>query len=241
MNVLQTVVRQAPFDTADFSALAALQPNLVLAFGSVSALQHSAAALARAFPKVALAGCSTAGEISSQGVQDGGLVVTALRFEKTRVAQVSTTLDSMADSFAAGRRLATALPIVDLRAILIFGQGVHINGSAMLAGLTDVVGNRVPITGGLAGDGGAFDQTWVLDADGASSKRLTCVGLYGDALVFSHGSFGGWSPFGPARKVTRCDHNVLYELDGESALAVYQRRACCFLSPCWVRTMLKWA
>jgi hypothetical protein len=49
------------------------------------------------------------------------------------------------------------------------------------------------------------------------------VGLYGDDLVFLHGSFGGWSPFGPARKVTRAQHNVLYELDGESALAVYRR------------------
>jgi hypothetical protein len=49
------------------------------------------------------------------------------------------------------------------------------------------------------------------------------VGLYGDALAFSHGSFGGWSPFGPARKVTRSDNNVLFELDGEPALEVYKR------------------
>jgi hypothetical protein len=49
------------------------------------------------------------------------------------------------------------------------------------------------------------------------------VGLYGDDLVYSHGSFGGWMPFGPARKVTRCDNNVLYELDGEPALEVYKR------------------
>ena len=45
----------------------------------------------------------------------------------------------------------------------------------------------------------------------------------GEQLVFAHGSFGGWSPFGPARKVTRCANNVLFELDGESALEVYKR------------------
>lgn len=223
MNVLQTVVRQAPFEAADFSALAVLQPHLVLAFGSAVALKISAPALAQAFPQAVRAGCSTAGEISAQGVQDGGLVVTAVRFDTTRVVQVSSTLDTMADSFAAGRRMATALPVVGLRAILVFAQGVHINGSAMLAGMTDVVGKHLPITGGLAGDGLAFDQTWVLDAQGVSAQRISCVGLYGDALVFSHGSFGGWTPFGPARKVTRSGHNVLYELDGESALAVYRR------------------
>jgi hypothetical protein len=110
-----------------------------------------------------------------------------------------------------------------LRAILLFGPGVNINGSAVLAGLTEVLGTGVPIAGGLAGDGGAFAETWTLDDTGVNSNRLVCIGLYGQDLRFSHGSFGGWSAFGPARKVTRCDHNVLYELDGESALAVYKR------------------
>ena len=110
-----------------------------------------------------------------------------------------------------------------LRAMLVFGQGVHINGSAVLAGITELIGLQVPVTGGLAGDGGAFLQTCVLDNAGVSHNRLTCIGLYGEALEFSHGSFGGWSALGPARKVTRCLHNVLYELDHEPALQVYKR------------------
>ncbi len=223
MKLMQTVVRNADATVADFAALTAIEPNLVLAFGSVEALQRGASALASAFPLAQRAGCSTAGEISAKGVEDGTLVVTAMRFERAASAQVSTVLADMEDSYAAGKRLAAALPVVDLRAILIFGQGIQINGSALLSGMTDIVGSKLPITGGLAGDGGAFSQTWVLDDKGVSSERLTCVGLYGDALEFSHGSFGGWSPFGPARKVTRCDNNVLYELDGESALAVYKR------------------
>jgi hypothetical protein len=223
MKVLQTVLHQTTIDSPDFSALATIEPNLVLVFGSVDAIRQGAAVVEQAFPKATRAGCSTAGEISENGVEDGSLVVTALHFEHTRVAQVSTVLTSMEDSFAAGKRLATGLPVVGLRAVLIFGQGVQINGSAVLSGMTEILGPRVPITGGLAGDGGAFAQTWVLDEQGVSSNRLTCVGLYGDALEFSHGSFGGWSPFGPARKVTRCENNVLFELDGESALAVYKR------------------
>ena len=226
MKVLQAVVHHAQSGVQDFSALAALAalpPDLVLAFGSVAALQAGADAIAQAFPTAHRAGCTTAGEISGKGVEDGSLVVTALKFDHAHAAQVSTVLDGMEDSFAAGRRLASSLPIVGLRAVLIFGQGVQINGSAVLSGMTDILGPKVPITGGLAGDGGAFAQTWVLDARGLSDNRLTCVGLYGDALEFSHGSFGGWSPFGPARKVTRSENNVLFELDGESALAVYKR------------------
>ena len=223
MKVAQTVIRQANPSVDAFSDLVQIQPNLILAFGSVAALQGAAAVLAQAFPTAHRAGCSTAGEISAEGVADGTLVVTALHFERSQLVQVNTVLADMEDSFAAGKRLATGLPLDGLKAILIFGQGVQINGSAVLSGMTEVVGTQVPITGGLAGDGGAFAQTWVLDDKGVSSDRLTCVGLYGDSLEFSHGSFGGWSPFGPARKVTRCDNNVLFELDGEPALAVYKR------------------
>jgi hypothetical protein len=223
MKVSQVTVRNANPAVADFAALSALNPGLVLAFGSVDAIKGGAPAIAQAFPGAHRVGCSTAGEISKDGVNDGTLVVTALQFDNTQIEQVSTVLAGMEDSFAAGKRLASGLAQEGLRAVLIFGQGVAINGSAVLSGMTEVIGTEVPITGGLAGDGGAFQQTWVLDDAGASCDRLVCIGLYGAKLEFSHGSFGGWSPFGPARKVTRCENNVLFELDGESALEVYKK------------------
>ncbi len=223
MKTLQKTVAQAQAAHADFSELSALQPQLVLAFGSVQAIEAAAPGLAQALGAAHRAGCSTAGEITNEGVNDGTLVVTAVRFEHTRVVQSATQLAHMEDSEAAGQRLAQGLPAEGLRAVLILGQGVAINGSAVIQGMTAVLGHTLPITGGLAGDGGAFQRTVVLDDQGASSDRLVAIGLYGDRLQFSHGSFGGWSPFGPARKVTRAVHNVLYELDGEPALAVYKR------------------
>ncbi len=69
----------------------------------------------------------------------------------------------------------------------------------------------------------AIMKTYTLSSAGVSSKHLVALGLLGQKIVFAHGSFGGWKPFGPTRKVTRCVGNILYELDGEPALAVYKR------------------
>lgn len=223
MRVAQASLRHTGSLAEELAPLVAIDPNLLLVFGSVELLRGVAPVLATFFPQARRLGCSTAGEISAAGVQDGTCVVTAVRFEHTRLVEVSSRLAGMSDSHAAGQRLASQLPQDGLRAVLLFGQGFPINGSALLAGLSEVLGVQVPITGGLAGDGGAFRQTWVLDDAGAASDSLVALGLYGERLDFCHGSFGGWLPFGPPRKVTRSRGNVLFELDGEPALEVYKR------------------
>lgn len=223
MRVSQITLQKPYADPAALKLLADGRPQWVMAFGSAAALKAAASPLCEAFSNVHLIGCSTAGEISNYGVSDDSVVLTAVGFAHAHVEQSSTTLAGMHDSLEAGKRLAAALPTAGLRAVLLFGQGIAINGSAVIAGMKEILGTDTPINGGLAGDGSAFSQTWVLDNQGLSCERLVCLGLYGESLRFTQGSFGGWSPFGPARKVTRCENNVLFELDGESALSVYKR------------------
>lgn len=206
--------------------LAAIRPGLVMVFGAPRFFECAddlMSPLRNAFPDAQFIGCSTAGEISPRGTHENACIVTAVRFDHARITSATTVLADMADSHAAGGRLAESLRSDDLRAVMVFGQGVGINGSALIAGMTEVLGNTLPITGGLAGDNGAFARTWTLGADGISDRAIVAVGLHGEQLAFSHGSFGGWEPFGPARKVTRCEGNILFELDGEPALTIYKR------------------
>ncbi|MEI7430351.1 MAG: FIST N-terminal domain-containing protein [Betaproteobacteria bacterium] len=223
MQVAQVILRDTHNIPAELSPLVELRPDLLLVFASAELLKTAAPLLAAAFPESRRIGCSTAGEISAAGVTDGTCVVTAVRFDKTQLVEAATQLSSMDDSHDAGQRLAEMLPREGLRAVLVFGQGVQINGSALLAGMCAVLGDELPITGGLAGDGAAFQQTWVLSESGAGSDTIVALGMYGENLVFGHGSFGGWSPFGPARKVTHSVGNILYALDGQPALEVYKR------------------
>ena len=223
MRVKQAVLRQ-PTDWAGLSdVLGELRPHLILAFGPRHWLSAVSASLSAELPDVPRLGCTSAGEISDQGVTDETCVLTAVQFERARVLAASAALAHTSDSFTAGQSLGRQLPRAGLRLVWLLGQGIHINGSALIAGLVDVLGDQVLITGGLAGDGLAFKASFVLDNAGVHPDRVSCVGLYGDSLQVTHGSYGGWQPFGPLRKVTRCQDNVLFELDGEPALDIYKR------------------
>jgi len=225
LRIKQIINRKPNELGAKLDDLQSSDANLLLVFGSI---EHFCSpglhdALRATFPDALLIGCSTAGEITNDGVDDGSCTITAIKFEKTSLKHGSTHLSGMDDSFSAGERLGKQIVSADLKAILVFGPGVNINGSALVNGITSVVGVDVPITGGLAGDGGAFKKTYTLGPNGIADDQVVAIGLSGEALRFGHGSFGGWEPFGPARKVTRCDGNILHELDGEPALEIYRR------------------
>jgi hypothetical protein len=199
--------------------------QLVLAFGAPEALGSPGffADLRGLYPEAHLVLASTAGEIVGSSVHDGSVVATALHLTSTRVAARSIDLDRSPDSFAAGRALARLLPARDLVHVLLFSDGLQVNGSALAHGMAADLGETVAVTGGLAGDGDRFERTLVSLDEPACPGKVVAVGLYGSRLRVGYGSMGGWDPFGPERLVTRACGNVLHELDGVSALELYRR------------------
>ncbi len=223
MKILQASFNR-PLRTDDLVDLASISPQLVLVFGSVALISHpdSLESLRRGFPDAELAGCSTAGEISDDGVCDDQLILTAVHFNHPGVRVVHTDLRGMADSEAAGLRLAHQLSVPDLHSAVVFSPGVQVNGSALIEGIAKGLAPEVKLSGGLAGDGAEFKKTYTLSRHAVSSEQIVAVGFTAPQLELRHGSLHGWKPFGPARKVTRCEGNVLHELDSSPALNVYK-------------------
>jgi hypothetical protein len=199
--------------------------QLVLVFGSRPALQRHDLLdeIRRAYPCAHVTGCSTAGEICGTQVRDDTLVVTAIAFAGTRVVVASQPLTDGASGVDAGARLAASLAPHDLRHVLLLSDGLHVNGSELVQGLTSRLPPRVTVTGGLSADGPRFERTVVIVNGEPQERAVVAVGLCGDRLHVGYGSVGGWDPFGPERVVTAARGNVLYELDGQSALSLYKR------------------
>lgn len=199
--------------------------QLVLIFAAPSALFTAGLveALGRRFPKATLFGCSTAGEIEDTQVYDETLVATAVEFEHTRVRAASEELTAFPSSAAAGGALARALVSPELRHVVVLADALHAGGNDLIEGISRAVPPKVSVTGGLAGDGPRFGDTYVLVDGKPLSKRAAALGFYGDRLEVGYGSLGGWNAFGPRRVITRSQGNTLYELDGQPALDLYKK------------------
>ena len=198
--------------------------GLVLIFGATDRLDFQRLEELRAFYPVAHQfGCSTAGEIQDVQVHDDAIAVTAVGFSTTELQLVQQAVAQPADSAAAGAALAALLPRDGLRHVLVLSDGLHVNGTELVRGLKGGLPAAVEVTGGLSGDGARFARTLVI-ADAPPQERLVAaVGFYGERLRVGYGSLGGWDAFGPDRLITRSEGNVLYELDGQSALALYKQ------------------
>jgi hypothetical protein len=198
--------------------------TLVVIFGGnpFDGCQAAIAEIAAQLPNSVLIGCSTAGEIFDAHVHDVTLSVAVARFAGVTLRKTALPIGPDTNSFAAGREMARALLGPELRAVFVLSDGLHVNGSQLAAGMNDVLPASVVVTGGLAGDGERFGATWVIADRAPVDRYVTAVGLYGERLRVGHGCDAGWSDFGPERRVTAARGNVLYELDGKRALALYK-------------------
>ncbi|HKZ28446.1 MAG TPA: FIST C-terminal domain-containing protein, partial [Acidimicrobiia bacterium] len=111
----------------------------------------------------------------------------------------------------------------DLAGVLVLSDGLHVNGSELVRGISGRFGSNVPVTGGLAADGDRFEHTWVIVDGFPVERQVVAVGFYGESVRFHHGSRAGWDIFGPERLITRSEGNVLFELDGRPALQLYKQ------------------
>jgi len=198
--------------------------NLVLVFGcrEILAKAFSYESLREEYPLAHIISNSTAGEIIDTQVNENTISLTAIWFERTEIKVGYVTVDSLADSLSAGKKLANLLDHLQLKHVMIISDGHLVNGSDMVMGLQEALPANVIITGGLAGDGSGFEKTIVGLNEMPTEGKIVAIGFYGDFISTAYGSVGGWGSFGNERLITKSKGNILHELDGKPALDIYK-------------------
>jgi hypothetical protein len=200
-------------------------PDLIISFGKRELLETTQVfnELKAKYPNCIFNGCSTAGEIHSRNVFDDTISITAVKMENATLKSCTKNIDESANSFESGINIGKSFDQKGLKHVVVFSDGLNVNGSELVKGLNLALGDKISVTGGLAGDGPNFKNTVVLSTEGKiESKIITATAFYGDKLKVSYGSVGGWDSFGIERLVTNSKANVLYELDNKPALDLYK-------------------
>jgi signal transduction histidine kinase len=78
-------------------------------------------------------------------------------------------------------QLADSRPLT----VLVFGQGVELNGSAMIRGLRTALGDRTTIAGGLAADAEAMERAKPA-AEAAAASKTQFLANISDELRTPH-------------------------------------------------------
>lgn len=201
------------------------QSTLIFIFGQREALKQAKIyhEMKELYPNADIVGCSSGGNISQGQLSHAQMVATVVHFDQGSAQLSIKDFTAQDDLVNVSEELIDQLPREGLKHVFLLSDGLNMNGSSLAQGANRAVNHLIPITGGLAGDGTAFEETWVIANDVAKQNRVVAIGFYGKSLQVSSGCSAGWDEFGIYRRITKSIGNIVYEIDHQPALDLYKK------------------
>jgi small ligand-binding sensory domain FIST len=204
-------------------------PDVLFAFPSgdhVGRDEQLAEVLHAAFPGALLVGCSAAGVIGGGHEAEGttALSVTAAALPDVTLTPIRVEPDGLPDldeSPAAWRHRIGAGEATEDRSFVILADPFSTRIDELLQGL-DYAYPGAPKVGGLASAAGEALGNVLFLGERRFRDGAVGLALAGNVRMETIVSQGG-RPVGPSFPITRCERNVLFQLDGRPALEVLQQ------------------
>jgi len=196
---------------------------IILASSNLDKLQKPLSDILTNYPVSIIIGASSSGEIFQNELFDNSVSVAVMQFERTKLKHNICQVISSETSYLDGVNIAKELQQEDLKGVFILSEGLNVNGSQLTEGISSIITSKIPITGGLAGDGNKFKNTWIISNGVPQANHICAIGFYGSSIHIESSSKGGWDSIGLHRVVTKSKNNILYELDGKPALDIYKK------------------
>lgn len=157
------------------------------------------------------------------GPQRNGLVVIGLVGEGVRFL-TGACRDVRGKAKQAGESLAQALRLhrpVDPRALVLFSDGLSINGAEFLRGIHEHFGQHLPVAGGASADNFYFQRCFQFFDEDVFHDGAVAMMITGEVRV-GVAARHGWLPVGRPRRVTQASGEVLQTLDRKPAVSIYE-------------------
>lgn len=182
------------------------------------------AAVEASLPGAVVIGCSGEGVIAGNESVEVFSAVAVMAVASDRLRFVPFLAEDYGqDSRGAGTRLGqTVLAAGEaVKCVCVMPDGLLGNCTEFLGALHAVVGSRVPVVGGTAGDAMTFERTYQYAESRVVSGGAVGFLIVGDADVEVAASHG-CSPLGEERRVTSAEGGWVREIDGQPAWSLFR-------------------
>jgi len=198
--------------------------NIIFAFSTINYDQNKVIEGIKSVSKgISLVGCSTSGEITSEGSTSKHVALMALNTDQIKFT-FGLGKGTDKDSFKAGKEAtqdAQSKAESPFSLFMMILDGLAENGAAAVRGVQAVLGEHFPIIGGSAGDDFVFKKTYQYYQGQVLTDSMIGIGFSGK-FSFGVGVRHGWDPVGLPMKVTKSKGSKLIEVNDRPALSIYQ-------------------
>ena len=171
------------------------------------------------FKEAIVIGSTTDGEIMNGKVSVNKTVLNFTQFKNTKLTVAS--IIHKENGYYSGQFLAKNLIKNNTKLLISFADGLNTNAEEFLKGI-NTVDKNIKIAGGLAGDRAKFKKTIVFTKNEIIIKGAVAVSLSSDNLYVHRDHSFNWEPIGKELTITKADKNIIYEIEGRSAVDIYK-------------------
>lgn len=187
------------------------QDKEVLTYVSHTLLTH--------IPNAIIIGTTTDGEVYGDSITTLRTIISISVFEHTFI---KTAYIQDEDSFQCGIKLASELITPNTKLLILFSDGTRMNAEEFLHGI-ESFNATIPICGGMAGDNGMFEQTYISSQNTILSEGVVGVSLNSDILQVATDYKFDWKPVGLKHTITKAHNNRVYMIDDMKAAYFYDK------------------
>ncbi len=205
-------------------------PTIAFVFSSVTYNQQSMLeGVLLVAGNVPVVGCSTAGEIVTEGPLDVSSVAVMIFSTTPDTLKFTVGVGGNAknNERTAGKQAAEEVVALIggkeyLKGFIMLADGLAGNGAEIVRGVLDVLGDNFPVVGGSAGDDFRFKETYQYAKKSVHTGDVVSIGLSGN-FSYGIGVKHGWRVLGTPARVTKADGHIVHEIDGKPAMAMYEK------------------
>ncbi len=197
-------------------------PSVGLAFGDTDFDIEAALRLFKKY-NIDLIGCTSAGEICDDQIADVSFGVLLLDLEKDAYDTIHVAGTGF-DYFSVGVELAIhSTNKFKNPSLITYIGGMGVDGESAIRGIKSVTGPDVALYGGMGGDNFQFESIHAFDQNGIYDNGIAALILDSDRVDVKGKSYSGWNELGKWHQITKCEGNVLFEVDGNPALDLFNQ------------------